>query len=106
MGAALTYARRYALFALVGIAGEEDLDAPDLLVEPSPAIAAPADANDVLQCVRKPINGSIHKPRQPKPVLAAEPSATLRDRLTAEIANLRVGDELALWTRRLPAKTC
>src|SRR5712664_2265118 len=38
MGAALTYARRYALFALVGIAGEDDLDAPDLLVEPSPAI--------------------------------------------------------------------
>jgi len=34
MGAALTYARRYALFTLVGIAGEDDLDAPDL---PSPA---------------------------------------------------------------------
>ena len=39
MGAALTYARRYALFTLVGIAGEDDLDAPDLAVqtsEPSP----------------------------------------------------------------------
>src|SRR5215471_859345 len=34
-GAALTYARRYALFTLVGIAGEDDLDAPDLL---SPAV--------------------------------------------------------------------
>jgi hypothetical protein len=31
MGAALTYARRYALFTLVGIAGEDDLDAPDLM---------------------------------------------------------------------------
>src|SRR3954471_15642654 len=31
MGAALTYARRYALFTLVGIAGEDDLDAPDLI---------------------------------------------------------------------------
>src|SRR3979411_11738 len=31
MGAALTYARRYALFTLVGIAGEDDLDAPDFL---------------------------------------------------------------------------
>jgi ERF superfamily len=30
MGAALTYARRYALFTVVGIAGEDDLDAPDL----------------------------------------------------------------------------
>src|ERR1700678_2781267 len=32
LGAALTYARRYALFTLVGIAGEDDLDAPDLPV--------------------------------------------------------------------------
>ena len=32
MGAALTYARRYALFALVGIAGEDDLDAPDQVI--------------------------------------------------------------------------
>jgi hypothetical protein len=31
MGTALTYARRYALFTLVGIAGEDDLDAPDLI---------------------------------------------------------------------------
>ena len=30
MGAALTYARRYCLFSLVGIAGEDDIDAPDL----------------------------------------------------------------------------
>ena len=37
MGAALTYARRYALFTLVGIAGEDDLDAPDLGAgEPTP----------------------------------------------------------------------
>ena len=34
MGAALTYARRYALFTLVGIAGEDDLDAPDLIAAP------------------------------------------------------------------------
>jgi hypothetical protein len=34
MGAALTYARRYALFTLVGIAGEDDIDAPDLAVSP------------------------------------------------------------------------
>src|SRR5215469_9260157 len=36
MGAALTYARRYALFTLVGIAGEDDLDAPDLLAPTTP----------------------------------------------------------------------
>src|SRR5215203_5615329 len=34
MGAALSYARRYALFTMVGIAGEDDLDAPDLLTAP------------------------------------------------------------------------
>ena len=37
MGAALTYARRYALFTLVGIAGEDDLDAPDLATTPWPS---------------------------------------------------------------------
>ena len=35
MGAALTYARRYALFTLVGIAGEDDIDAPDLCAGPN-----------------------------------------------------------------------
>jgi hypothetical protein len=39
MGAALTYARCYALFTLVGIAGEDDLDAPDLAVGTTPATA-------------------------------------------------------------------
>jgi hypothetical protein len=34
MGAALTYARRYAPFTLVGIAGEDDVDAPDLPTRP------------------------------------------------------------------------
>ena len=34
MGAALTYARRYALSTLVGIAGEDDVDAPDLGSDP------------------------------------------------------------------------
>jgi hypothetical protein len=41
LGAALTYARRYALFTLVGIAGEDDLDAPDL----SPAVTPPTSQN-------------------------------------------------------------
>src|SRR6516162_5239844 len=41
LGAALTYARRYALFTLVGIAGEDDLDAPDL----SPTVGAPPSQN-------------------------------------------------------------
>jgi hypothetical protein len=44
MGAALTYARRYALFAMVGIAGEDDLDAPDLINDqPKPKVDKAAD---------------------------------------------------------------
>src|SRR5580698_2310506 len=43
MGAALTYARRYALFTLVGIAGEDDVDAPDLL-PPEPQVSKSNDA--------------------------------------------------------------
>src|SRR6516225_1713237 len=41
MGAALTYARRYALFTLVGIAGEDDLDAPDLCYPGSSSTTTP-----------------------------------------------------------------
>jgi ERF superfamily len=102
MGAALTYARRYALFALVGIAGEDDLDAPDLLTEPS---AVTTDTSQGAQNGRKPPNSSIHRPRQPRPLLAIEPSAALRDQLIAEIQKLKDPDDLALWAhRRLPAK--
>jgi hypothetical protein len=41
-GAVLTYAHRYTLFTLVGIAGEDDLDAPDLAtpMKPGPACRA------------------------------------------------------------------
>jgi hypothetical protein len=104
MGAALTYARRYALFALVGIAGEDDLDAPDLAAEPSPAKEAAVDIDRSARG-RKPLNGSIHRERQVKPILPAEASAALRDQLIAEIENIRSGDELAAWAhRRLSAK--
>jgi ERF superfamily len=105
MGAALTYARRYALFALVGIAGEDDLDAPDILAEPAPAIHIPVDPGRSASTSRKPPNGSFHKSRQPRPVLATEPSAVLRDQLMSEINGLKDGDELAHWAYRcLPAK--
>jgi hypothetical protein len=105
MGAALTYARRYALFALVGIAGEDDLNAPDLLVERSPAIEAPVEPGKEGPNNRGPRNGSVHKPRQPKPVLAAGPSAALRDQLVGEILELKDGEGLAHWAhRRLPTK--
>src|SRR3954469_10920618 len=46
MGAALTYARRYSLFTLVGIAGEDDLDAPDLGL-PGQAASVPVKSGEV-----------------------------------------------------------
>jgi ERF superfamily protein len=103
MGAALTYARRYALFALVGIAGEDDLDAPDPLPDPSPTMKADVKANRPTNQGSR--NGTIHRPRQAKPVLGAEPSAALRDQLLKEINDLSDSDDLALWAhRRIAAK--
>ncbi len=60
MGAALTYARRYALFTLVGIAGEDDLDAPDMPKlnggePPKPAQFGPGQTNG-----NAPTSGSTH----------------------------------------------
>src|SRR6516165_5078224 len=45
MGLALTYARRYALFTLAGIAGEDDLDAPDLCAGPDSLSARESGAS-------------------------------------------------------------
>jgi hypothetical protein len=105
MGAALTYARRYALFALVGIAGEDDLDAPDIPTEPASAFSPPKHESYNKGTSHKLPNGSIHKPRQSKPLLDAKASATLCQELIAEIGNLKSDDDLALWAhRRLPAK--
>jgi ERF superfamily len=99
MGAALSYARRYALFALVGIAGEDDLDAPDTLIEPTPTLL-PSDNRNV-EAPRKPSRGTVHR----QPVLEQEASATLRDQLLAEINALKDSDHLALWAhRRLASK--
>ena len=103
MGAALTYARRYALFALVGIAGEDDLDAPNLIAEPSQPAAVPVESQGTEPNGRKPRTGSVE--RQPKSLLAAGPSAILRDQLVSEIRDLTDGEGFALWAhRRLPAK--
>jgi hypothetical protein len=111
MGAALTYARRYALFTLVGIAGEDDLDAPDLL---SPT--APQTKTDNPTGNKKDrFNGGQGESAQrfssgraakavsspPKPVLAPEPSAALRDQLIAEINDLNSADEAANWAHRV-----
>ncbi|MCK1722071.1 ERF family protein [Bradyrhizobium sp. 141] len=97
MGAALTYARRYALFALVGIAGEDDLDAPDLLTGP-PDAAEPQIAPGPKG---KPLKGILNR----SPILPPDRSAELLDRLLGELALREGGEDLLAWAKiSLPLK--
>jgi len=120
MGAALTYARRYALFTLVGIAGEDDLDAPDLgaatstvtgqIVEASagrPARPNGRTANGHALAAPRitPTVGSRRRAPPRSAVLPSEESGALRTRLLAEISDLAATEEAASWAHRgLPAK--
>jgi hypothetical protein len=110
MGAALTYARRYALFTLVGIAGEDDLDAPDLGAaadQPSGVNAQPSVGNPIV--ATPPAQADAERraklARPAKPVLDPDRSAELRDRLVAELNGLKSADDAADWVHRgLPDK--
>ena len=77
MGAALTYARRYALFTLVGIAGEDDLDAPDLQTPTAPSSGP--------EKPRGRANGQLNG-QQPHPVQRGTPGGYGGDgRLAADV---------------------
>src|SRR4051794_30153859 len=113
MGAALTYARRYALFTLVGIAGEDDMDAPDL-----PSLSVKATPPTATGPGRDKANGHGAEPglrNEPsrrrqnapptKPVLDAAASAATREQLLAEMARFPLGNDLDRWAYRcLPIK--
>jgi hypothetical protein len=113
MGAALTYARRYALFTLVGIAGEDDVDAPDLITPRQQSLESERPkGNGSLN------GGKLHAPYPAagrstakvrsvlrEPALGPEASAELRDRLLGELNEFKSGDDAALWAHRsLPQK--
>jgi len=109
MGAALTYARRYALFALVGIAGEDDLDAPDLGVDPTPTAELPrpgGQSNGQTAAARPRGDGNRKRPEAAaKSVLGEQLSASLRESLIQQIAAINSADEAAAWAyRSLAAK--
>jgi hypothetical protein len=109
MGAALTYARRYGLFTLVGIAGDDDLDAPDLISHTSlkaPAITAPP-ASTPQGDGRSPGRLNGRKPHFAPPerqILPPQDSARLRDAMLADIASLSAESAPAWATRMLPSK--
>jgi hypothetical protein len=106
MGAALTYARRYALFALVGIAGEDDLDAPDLIAptpQSSAAAAGPAgqtNGSGKSLVVPSPTRRNAKNSGRDQPVLPPDESARIRDQLLSEIAALSTNQTVA-WAQRI-----
>ncbi len=106
LGTALTYARRYALFTLVGIAGEDDTDAPDLHLSNSGAIQGtdPAATSGSREKAFQPQGLRRQRMKPPKPVLGAEASAALRQQLLAELAAASAEDLTTWATRRLPDK--
>jgi hypothetical protein len=112
MGAALTYARRYALFALVGIAGEDDLDAPDLTI-PVPVVASdglnggsspkrtsqvPKPATSLSSSPARSSGnaGGLARTRR----LSSEASKEIAERMRAELEPLTTEEELDKWAFR------
>ena len=110
MGAALTYSRRYALFTLVGIAGEDDLDAPDLGAAPNPAAELPqpgSQSNGQAAAGKRTAlgDGKLPESSAARSVLGVQLSASLRESLIEQMAAINSADEAAAWAHRnLPAK--
>ncbi len=114
MGAALTYARRYALFTLVGIAGEDDIDAPDLSAPTTPlGTAKPTTQKNGglnggqrqsprhFPSDRRTGDRGARIARPFPPMLDPEASAALRDLLAAELEAIGSAEEAATWAHRV-----
>ena len=104
MGAALTYARRYALFTLVGIAGEDDLDAPDLVAPTTPISKVAGTAGNKkgqLNDGRGQQFSAKHPPKPAPRLLEPAASGALRDQLVTELNSLSSADEAASWAQRV-----
>jgi len=114
MGASLTYARRYALFTLVGITGEDDLDAPDLI---APATPSPRTEESSFGKQKCRLNGGpAHREKMlstvtrqnsrphPTRLLGRDASAALREQLFAEVNDLTSVEQAATWGLRALAE--
>src|SRR5262249_54435266 len=102
MGAALTYARRYALFTLVGIAGEDDLDAPDpCAAAPTSAARTGTGSGELRLPPSSDGNGRTSAAARVgnRPILSSAESVALRDRLLGEIAGLQSQESATNWAQ-------
>jgi len=104
MGAALTYARRYALFTLVGIAGEDDLNAPDLggpSTETPKKFTASGNGSQEIRSGRRSVS-ERNRPvsASPRLELSAALSASLKDELLRQIDRLGAAEDAASWAQR------
>jgi ERF superfamily len=105
MGAALTYARRYALFTLVGIAGEDDLDAADLCDGLPPLLPSTIDRSfkpkDGQSRTPQPTPGSGYgrggRNRESSVTLDPDQSAALRENLLTELGHITSADLAPAW---------
>jgi hypothetical protein len=114
MGAALTYARRYALFTLAGIAGEDDLDAPDLSISiadhdtrnrAEPMRADTGSKSGDKMAVLAASSRTDRKRLGSEVVLSEDESRTVRDKLVKEMAALDSADAALAWAiRRIRVK--
>jgi hypothetical protein len=98
MGAALTYARRYALFTMVGIAGEDDLDAP-VINGDGPSRDKAADVSRTTTPSQVPTNTDSKSFRSARGLalsvhekLGIDESASIRMQLIQEIETLPEAD--------------
>jgi hypothetical protein len=107
MGAALTYARRYALFTMVGIAGEDDLDAPDLK-DGTPQVSAPepmakASSQHLVSRSVQPVSGGRARRsgalRMASPKLDAGESKKTLEGLLVEIRSLGTEEQASDWAK-------
>jgi hypothetical protein len=106
MGAALTYARRYALFTLVGMAGEDDLDAPAPADNVSGGLPLPSAGNPP---PRHPSNShsgnglataSVSRAksmRLVRPMLGLQDSARLREAMLSDVTSLSSPTAASAW---------
>jgi hypothetical protein len=114
MGAALTYARRYALFTLVGITGEDDLDAPPASRErtavgndqPRESAASRSGVGSAVAASISRASGRRQpQPKQIRPYLPIKASSTLREKLIASVAALTSTEALTQWAQQsMPVK--